>query len=49
MKYIKKSEEPESFTVWKNLANEDWQPTWDDFRKPQKTDVHDSLQRFRQL
>ncbi len=43
MKYIKKSEEPESFTVWKNLANEDWQPTWDDFRKPQKTDVHDSL------
>jgi uncharacterized protein (TIGR02646 family) len=43
VKYIKKSEEPESFTVWKNLANEDWQPTWDDFRKPQKTDVHDSL------
>ncbi|WP_392535386.1 retron system putative HNH endonuclease [Nostoc sp. C117] len=43
MKYIKKSEEPESFTVWKNLANEDWQPSWDDFRKPQKTDVHDSL------
>ncbi|MBN3897534.1 MAG: TIGR02646 family protein [Nostoc sp. NOS(2021)] len=43
MKYIKKSEEPKSFTVWKNLANEDWQPTWDDFRKPQKTDVHDSL------
>lgn len=43
MKYIKKSQEPESFTVWKNLANEDWQPTWDDFRKPQKTDVHNSL------
>jgi uncharacterized protein (TIGR02646 family) len=43
VKYIKKSEEPESFTVWKNLANEDWQPSWDDFRKPQKTDVHDSL------
>jgi uncharacterized protein (TIGR02646 family) len=43
VKYIKKSEEPESFTVWKNLANEDWQPSWDDFRKPQKIHVHDSL------
>ncbi|QHG14746.1 retron system putative HNH endonuclease [Nostoc sp. ATCC 53789] len=43
MKYIKKSEEPESFTNWKNLANEDWQPTWGDFSKPQKTDVHNSL------
>ncbi len=43
MKYIKKSEEPESFTVWKNLANEDWQPSWENFSKPQKTYVHDSL------
>lgn len=43
MKYIKKSEEPESFTVWKKLTNEDWQPSWDNFSKPQKTDVHDSL------
>ncbi|MEH1779391.1 MAG: retron system putative HNH endonuclease [Nostoc sp.] len=43
MKYIKKSEEPESFTVWKNLANEDWQPSWENFSKPQKTDVHNSL------
>ncbi|MEH2311668.1 MAG: retron system putative HNH endonuclease [Nostoc sp.] len=43
MKYIKKSEEPESFTVLKNLANEDWQPSWKNFSKPQKTDVHNSL------
>jgi uncharacterized protein (TIGR02646 family) len=43
VKYIKKSEEPESFTVWKNLANEDWQPSWENFSKPQKTYVHDSL------
>ncbi len=43
MKYIKKSEEPESFTVWKNLANEDWQPSWENFSKPQKTYVRDSL------
>lgn len=43
MKYIKKREEPESFTAWKKLANEDWKPSWDNFSKPQKIDVHDSL------
>ncbi|QSJ18652.1 TIGR02646 family protein [Nostoc sp. UHCC 0702] len=43
MKYINKSEEPESFTAWKKLANDDWEPSWNDFRKPQKTDVHNSL------
>lgn len=43
MKYIQKSEEPESFTAWKKLANDDWNPSWDDLRKPQKTYVHNSL------
>ncbi len=43
MKYIRKSEEPESFTAWKKLVNDDWKPSWDDLRKPQKTDVHNSL------
>jgi len=43
VKYINKSEEPESFTDWKNQANDDWQPSWDNFSKPQKTDVHNSL------
>jgi uncharacterized protein (TIGR02646 family) len=43
VKYIKKREEPESFTAWKKLVNEDWKPSWDNFSKPQKTDVHDSL------
>ncbi|MEH2308130.1 retron system putative HNH endonuclease [Nostoc sp.] len=43
MKYIKKGAGPESFTVWKNLANKDWQPSWENFSKPQKTDVHNSL------
>jgi uncharacterized protein (TIGR02646 family) len=43
VKYIKKSEEPQSFTAWKKLANDDWQPIWDNFSKPQKIDVHDSL------
>ncbi|XZF61302.1 MAG: retron system putative HNH endonuclease [Gloeotrichia echinulata DVL01] len=43
MKYIQKSEEPESFTAWKKLANDDWNPSWEDLRKPQKTYVHNSL------
>lgn len=43
MKYIKKREEPESFIAWKKLANEDWEPSWNNFSKPQKTDVHNSL------
>ncbi len=43
MKYIQKSQEPNSFTIWKEQENEDWKPNWDNFSKPQKTDVHDSL------
>jgi uncharacterized protein (TIGR02646 family) len=44
MKYIKKSQEPEKFTAWKALENDDWQPNWDDnFRSPEKPIVHESL------
>jgi uncharacterized protein (TIGR02646 family) len=43
VKYIKKNTEPESFTAWKQLENEDWQPSWDNFGKPEKTEVHNSL------
>lgn len=43
MKYIQKSEPPQAFIDWKNLASEDWQPSWANFQKPQKTSVHQSL------
>ncbi|MBW4511228.1 MAG: TIGR02646 family protein [Scytonematopsis contorta HA4267-MV1] len=43
MKYINKSEEPESFITWKQSANDDWQPNWENFGRPQKQDVHNSL------
>lgn len=43
MKYIEKREEPESFTAWKALENENWKPHWDDFRSPQKPKVHEAL------
>lgn len=32
MKYIVKEAEPQEFTDWKALENEDWQPTFDDLR-----------------
>ena len=43
MKYIKKNQPPQNFIKWKNQANEDWQPAWNNFQKPEKTSVHDSL------
>lgn len=43
MRYINKSEEPENFTAWKKLANDDWKPSWEGFSKPEKIDVHNAL------
>lgn len=43
MKYIKKYQEPEQFTAWKALKNEDWQPSWGNLQQPEKPIVHDSL------
>lgn len=45
MKFIKKSGEPASFQQWKSQGNEDWEPTWDDLRSPEKPQLHDSLLR----
>ncbi|MFB2880434.1 retron system putative HNH endonuclease [Floridanema aerugineum] len=44
MKYIRKGKEPEEFTNWKNLENDDWKPNWDDnFQAPEKPIVHEAL------
>ena len=44
MKFIEKNEqEPESFTVWKTLANDDWQPTFDELSGQEKRDVVNTL------
>ncbi|MEM8717773.1 MAG: retron system putative HNH endonuclease [Cyanobacteria bacterium P01_G01_bin.39] len=43
MKYIQKSQPPQDFIDWKNSANKDWQPSWGNFQKPEKTLVHKSL------
>ena len=43
MRYIQKGNEPPSFAEWKQQSNDDWQPTWDNFQKPEKIHVLDSL------
>lgn len=43
MKGINKQTEPESFTLWKSQANEDWQPSYDKLQNPEKSDVRTSL------
>jgi len=43
LKYIRKSQPPQDFIEWKNLASEDWQPSWQNFQKPEKILVHKSL------
>lgn len=43
MKYVKKRHEPEAFAKWKALANEDWQPTYDDLSGDPKAAVKRAL------
>ncbi|ANB01736.1 retron system putative HNH endonuclease [Ectothiorhodospira sp. BSL-9] len=43
MKHVKKRQEPEAFTQWKALANEDWQPTYDDLIGEPKAAVKGAL------
>lgn len=43
MRYIQKGEEPEKLANWKSLANEDWQPTYEELRGDIKIDLHDTL------
>lgn len=43
MKYIVKQGEPESFTVWKSKANEDWKPSYGNIDKQERIDLFDSL------
>ena len=43
MRYIQKGNEPPSFTIWKQQSIDDCPSTWENFRKPQKSEVLDSL------
>jgi len=43
MKYIIKQVEPDSFSAWKALENEDWQPNFDNLQSPEKGNLKNSL------
>ena len=43
MKLIIKSQEPEDFHEWKQLANDDWQPSWTGMPGDIKRSLHQSL------
>lgn len=43
MKHINRKDEPQEFIDWKNLSNNDWQPTYDNLQNPQKQAVFQSL------
>jgi uncharacterized protein (TIGR02646 family) len=43
MKYIEKGPEPEPFTEWKALSNDDWQPTYDVMGSSLKNSVKERL------
>lgn len=43
MKWIRKGQAPESFSTWKEQANEDWQPSWGGLSTPEKPQLHTAL------
>ncbi len=43
MKQIKKGSEPKKFTEWKGLANDNWQPSYNNLRNPEKSIVKTAL------
>ncbi|MEA1907846.1 MAG: retron system putative HNH endonuclease [Euryarchaeota archaeon] len=43
MKHIVKDQNTPLFDKWMALANEDWQPTYEDLRDPEKKEVKESL------
>ncbi|MCF7970149.1 MAG: TIGR02646 family protein [Methylococcaceae bacterium] len=43
MKYILKGSSPIEFEDWKNQANDQWQPSWDNFQNPEKKKVKEAL------
>lgn len=45
MKYIIKGSEPIELTIWKDQANEDWIPTYDDLRGNVKSVVYEALKK----
>lgn len=43
MKQVTKQAEPKVFTDWKAKANEEWQPSYNILRNPEKRELHEAL------
>lgn len=43
MKFIEKQQEPQAYTDWKALANDNWQPSYDDLSGDPKKALKDAL------
>lgn len=43
MRNVLKDQSPPSFEEWKRQRNENWAPTYQDLRDPQKAELHDAL------
>lgn len=43
MKHIIKGQPPADFEAWKSQAGDNWNPTYDDLRNPEKRNVHHAL------
>lgn len=43
MRFIEKGNSPAAFDAWKGQLNENWTPTYSNFRNPEKQIVHDAL------
>ncbi len=43
MRWIRKGQEPKSFTNWKALASQNWTPSWDDLQNPEKGKIRRAL------
>ena len=43
MKHVSKDAPPTDFDAWKAQANEDWTPTYNDLRDPEKRNLHSAL------
>ena len=43
MKWIEKGQPPNRFLVWLGQANENWQPSYEELRAPEKPELHSAL------
>lgn len=43
MKHVTKGASPDDFEAWKAQANENWKPTYDSLRNPEKQSLHRAL------